>query len=42
MIVVNKLQRYSIITLLKNLTRFNRKFLEEQDLLNTFAEKVNI
>ena len=42
MIVVNKLQRYSIITLLKILTRFNRKFLEEQDLLNTFAKKVNI
>jgi hypothetical protein len=42
MIVVNNKQRNSIITLLKILTRFNRKFLAGQDLLNTFAEKVNI
>lgn len=39
---VNNKQRIGIITLLKILTRFNGKNFGGQDLLNTFAEKVNI
>lgn len=36
---VNNKQRIGIITLLKILTRFNGKFLDDRDLLNTFATK---
>ena len=40
MIVVKNKQRNSIITFLKILTCFNRKYLETRKLLNTFAKNI--